>query len=93
MLWQASFLIPAPKKRCPVALNDYRPIALTSHIMKVMEMLVAYTPQTPSVLSQDILQFAYQSHFGVDDARAKAHYWYLTHLSQHTAAINGFAIL
>ncbi|TWW53679.1 hypothetical protein D4764_0152530 [Takifugu flavidus] len=35
-----SSLVPVPKKTHPVAPSDYRPIALTSHIMKVMEQLV-----------------------------------------------------
>ncbi|TWW54386.1 hypothetical protein D4764_0180630 [Takifugu flavidus] len=55
VLWKTSCLVPVPKKTHPVAPSDYRPIALTSHIMKVMERL-------------DPLQFAYQPKVGVDDA-------------------------
>uniref|UniRef100_A0A3Q3ECP6 Immunoglobulin V-set domain-containing protein n=1 Tax=Labrus bergylta TaxID=56723 RepID=A0A3Q3ECP6_9LABR len=40
VLWKTSCLVPAPKKSSPSALNDYRPVALTSHIMKVLERLV-----------------------------------------------------
>ncbi|TWW55978.1 hypothetical protein D4764_09G0010280 [Takifugu flavidus] len=53
VLWKTSCLVPVPKKTHPVAPSDYRPIALTSHIMK--ERL-------------DPLQFAYQPKVGVDDA-------------------------
>ncbi|TWW61472.1 hypothetical protein D4764_04G0001190 [Takifugu flavidus] len=40
VLWKTSCLVPVPKKTHPVAPSDYRPIALTSPIMKVMERLV-----------------------------------------------------
>ncbi|TWW73111.1 hypothetical protein D4764_15G0005050 [Takifugu flavidus] len=40
VLWKTSCLVPVPKKTHPVAPTDYRPIVLTSHIMKVMERLV-----------------------------------------------------
>ena len=68
VLWKTSCLVPVPKKGRPVALNDYRPIALTSHIMKVMERLVLAHLRPLVGPSQDPLQFAYQPHVGVDDA-------------------------
>ena len=68
VLWKTSCLVPVPKKKSPSDLNDYRPIALTSHVMKVLERLVLthLRPQVKSSL--DPLQFAYQPHVGVDDA-------------------------
>ena len=33
-------IIPVPKKRNITCLNDYRPVALTSVVMKVLERLV-----------------------------------------------------
>ena len=35
-LWKTSCLIPVPKKPHPSVLNDYRSVALTSHISKTM---------------------------------------------------------
>ncbi|TWW68811.1 hypothetical protein D4764_19G0006090 [Takifugu flavidus] len=68
VLWKTSCLVPVPKKTHPVAPSDYRPIALTSHIMKVIERLVL-THLRPLVSPfQDPLQFAYQPKVGVDDA-------------------------
>ncbi|TWW66964.1 hypothetical protein D4764_02G0000050 [Takifugu flavidus] len=68
VLWKTSCLVPVPKKTHPVAPSDYRPRALTSHIMKVMEQLVL-THLRPLVSPfQDPLQFAYQPKVGVDDA-------------------------
>ena len=49
-------------------LTDFRPVALTSHIMKTFERLLLHLlrPQVQHVL--DPLQFAYQEKVGVDDA-------------------------
>ncbi|KAG5265425.1 hypothetical protein AALO_G00242350 [Alosa alosa] len=59
---------PRPKKPHPSELNDYRPVALTSHVMKTMERLVLgmLRPQVRHAL--DPLQFAYQEKVGVDNA-------------------------
>ena len=54
-----------PKLRQPVELNDYRPVALTSHIMKTFDLVRRMTLQVAEDL--DALQFAYQKHIGVKD--------------------------
>ena len=56
VLWKTSCLVPVPKKGHPVALDDYRPIALTSHIMKVMERLVLAHLRPLVCPSEDPLQ-------------------------------------
>ncbi|KAI4880513.1 hypothetical protein NFI96_012351, partial [Prochilodus magdalenae] len=38
--WKTTCLIPVPKKAHPKELNDYRPVALTSHVMKTMKRLL-----------------------------------------------------
>ncbi|TWW56196.1 hypothetical protein D4764_08G0001830, partial [Takifugu flavidus] len=49
-------------------LNSYRPVALTSHLMKTLERLIL-AHLRPLVSSfMDPLQFAYQPSIGVDDA-------------------------
>ena len=54
------------KKSHPSALNDYRPVALTSRIMKVLQRhLLALTKETSSF--QHLLQFAYHRGDGVED--------------------------
>lgn len=40
VFWKMSCLILVPRKGCPRELNNYRPVALTSHLMKVLERLV-----------------------------------------------------
>ncbi|XP_073674252.1 uncharacterized protein [Garra rufa] len=67
-LWKTSCVVPVPKISHPKELNHYRPVALTSHLMKAMERIVLsyLRNQVSSVL--DPLQFAYRSGIGVDDA-------------------------
>ena len=67
-LWKTSCLIPVPKKPHPRELNDFRPIALTSHIMKTMERLLPLLlrPQIRHALMPP--PFACQEIVGVEDA-------------------------
>ncbi|KAI3354913.1 hypothetical protein L3Q82_004704 [Scortum barcoo] len=39
-LWKTSCIVPVPKTPHPKELNSYRPVALTSHLMKTLERLV-----------------------------------------------------
>lgn len=68
-LWKHSTVIPIPKKNNPQTLNDLRPVALTSLVMKAMEKIIKQhiICQTESLL--DPLQFAYRARRGVDDAK------------------------
>ncbi len=61
-------LIPVPKTPRPRDLKDYRPVAMTSHIMKTLERLILeqLRPMVQPLL--DPLQFAYQPRLGVEDA-------------------------
>lgn len=60
--------MPVPKKGRPADLNDYRPVALTSHIMKTMERIVLSHLRSLVITSLDPLQFAYCPKVGVEDA-------------------------
>lgn len=40
LLWKTSCLVPVPNKTCSSDPKDYRPLAPTSHIMKILERLV-----------------------------------------------------
>ena len=55
-------IVPVPKKAKVTELNDYRPVALTSVIMKCFERVVKdhITSTLPATL--DPLQFAYPPH-------------------------------
>lgn len=58
VLWKTSCLVPVPKKTHPS--NDYRQVALTSHLMKSLERLVLLLLQPLVSSSLDLLQFTHQ---------------------------------
>ncbi|KAI3376636.1 hypothetical protein L3Q82_017070, partial [Scortum barcoo] len=67
-LWKTSRIVPVPKKNRPSELNDFRPVALTSHLMKTLERLFLSLLRPQVQHTQDRLQFAYQPGVGVEDA-------------------------
>ena len=67
-LWKQAEIIPVPKVSRPKNLNDFRPIALTSLLMKVFEKLVKSELLGRTAHALDNMQFAYRAHRGVDDA-------------------------
>ncbi|KAK3572757.1 hypothetical protein QTP86_007045 [Hemibagrus guttatus] len=77
-----STIIPIPKKPKITGLNDYRPVALTSVVMKSFERLVlAYLKNITGPLL-DPLQFAYQANRSVDDAVNMGLHFILQHLDK-----------
>ncbi|KAI3377332.1 hypothetical protein L3Q82_008535 [Scortum barcoo] len=60
-LWKTSRIVPVPKKNRPSELNDFRPVALTSHLMKTLERLFLSS-------SDPMIASAYQPGVGVEDA-------------------------
>ena len=60
--------VPVPKKKRVHELNDLRPIALTSQIMKCFERTILEPLALQVCPFQDPLQFAYRKKVGVDDA-------------------------
>ena len=66
--FKASIIVPVPKKAKVTTLNDYRPVALTSVVMKVFERLVMQFLRKSTDTFSDPLQFAYKSNRSVDDA-------------------------
>ncbi|KAK3537244.1 hypothetical protein QTP70_004664 [Hemibagrus guttatus] len=78
--FKTSAIVPVPKKTKITGLNDYRPVALTSVVMKSFERLVlSYLKDiTDSLL--DPLQFAYRANRSVDDAVNMALHFILQHL-------------
>ena len=67
-VWKTSEIVPVPKKQKILQLNDLRPIALTSVLVKCLERLIL-TIILPKVTQfQDPCQFAYKSKRSVDDA-------------------------
>ena len=64
LLWKTPCVVPVPKITHPKDFNSYRPVALTSHLMKTLEWLVL-THLRPLVGPfMDPLQFAFQPGIG-----------------------------
>ncbi len=66
--WLLSEIIPVPKSKTVKEMNDLRPVALTSVIMKCFERIILKEIKLCFTPSQDGLQFAYRSGRSVDDA-------------------------
>ena len=58
-LSKTSIVVPVPKKSRPASPNDFRPVALTSLIMKSFEKIIKTTIMTRTYHLSDPLQFAY----------------------------------
>ncbi|KAK1792043.1 hypothetical protein P4O66_001822 [Electrophorus voltai] len=68
--FKQSTIVPVPKKPLPSGLNDYRPVALTSVVMKCFEKLVRDFITSSLPASMDPLQFAYHHNWSTDDTIA-----------------------
>ncbi|KAK3545648.1 hypothetical protein QTP70_009096 [Hemibagrus guttatus] len=80
--FKRSTIIPVRKKPKIIGLNDYKPIALTSVVMKSFERLVlAYLKNITGPLL-DPLQFAYRANRSVDDAVNMGLHYILQHLDK-----------
>lgn len=85
VLWKTSCLIPVPKKKHPREPGDFRPVALTSHIMKTFERLLLHVLRPQVHHAQDPLQFGYQEKMSVEDAILYLLHRAYSHLDQERA--------
>ncbi len=76
-------IIPVPKNNKPSCLNDYRPVALTSIVMKVFERLVKnrICSSIPDYLNP--LQFANRPNRSTEDAISHVPHSSLTHIDSN----------
>ena len=66
-IWKTSKIVPIPKTRTAKEMNDFRPIALTSIVMKCLERIISNLLHTEcNHLDQN--QFAYKAKRSVEDA-------------------------
>ncbi len=75
-----SVIIPVPKNSKPSCLNDYRPVALTSTVMKVFERLLKKHICSSIPATLDPLQFAYRPNRSTDDAISQVLHSSLSHI-------------
>ena len=66
--WKTSHIKPQPKIQCPKEHKDYRPIALTSVIMKSLERILLQHLTSITKDKFDPCQFAYKKGCGTEDA-------------------------
>ncbi len=80
--FKRSTIIPVPKKPKITGLNEYRPVALTSVVMKSLERLVLAFLKDITRPLLDPLQFAYRANRSVDDAVNMGLHYILQHLDK-----------
>jgi hypothetical protein len=78
--FKSAIIVPVPKKAKAVTLNDYRPVALTSVVMKIFERLVLCHLKSVTDSLMDPLQFAYRANRSVEDAVSLGLHFVLQHL-------------
>ncbi len=80
--FKKSVIIPVPKNSKPSCLNDYRPVALKSTVMKVFERLLKKHICSSIPATLDPLQFAYRPNNrpSTDDAISQVLHSSLTHI-------------
>ncbi len=78
--FKKSIIIPVPKNSKPSCLNDYRPVALTSTVMKVFERILKNHICSSIPATLDPLQFAYRPNRSTDDAISQVLHSSLTHI-------------
>ncbi len=78
--FKKSVIIPVPKNSKPSCLNAYRPVALTSIVMKVFERLLKNHICSSIPVTLDPLQFAYRPNRSTDDAISHVLHSSLTHI-------------
>ncbi len=78
--FKKSVIISVPKNSKPSCLNDYRPVALTSTVMKVFERLLKKHICSSIPATLDPLQFAYWPNRSTDDAISQVLHSSLTHI-------------
>ncbi len=78
--FKKSVIIPVPKNSKPSCLNDYRPVALKSTVMKVFERLLKNQIFSSIPVTFDPLQFAYRPNRSTDDAISQVLHSSLTHI-------------
>jgi len=82
VIWKTSEIIPLPKKPSPVCNNDYRPVALTSIIMKCLERIIKNLLCEQVKPFTDCYQFAYTKQRCVEDATLSLTDFVLKHVDK-----------
>ena len=87
LLWKTLCLVPVPKTAHPREPNHFRPVALTSHLMKTMERIALSHLHGLVNSEMDPLQFAYGPGIGVDDTVIYLLHMSLSHLESTESTV------
>ena len=79
-IWKRSVIVPIPKKPCPAENNDYRPVALTSNVVKALERILTEELRKEVGPRLDPYQFAYSKNRSTCDAISTVAHLTLKHL-------------
>ena len=85
ILWKTSYIASVPKIICPKENNDYRPVELTSIVMKCLECLVACKLRLDVQDYLDPFQYAYRQGRETYDAVNTVVHLILKHLDKPKA--------
>ncbi|XP_039896854.1 myosin heavy chain, fast skeletal muscle-like [Simochromis diagramma] len=88
---KASTIITVPKKSSTSCFKDYRPVKLTSIIMKCFERLVMHQIKLSLSPNLDPFEFAYRSKRSTDDGISTAPHSALTHLNTRDSYVIDFS--
>lgn len=86
-LWKTQCLVLVPKWKHPTDLKDYRPIALTSHIMKTLEKLLLSYIRPKECTFTDPLQSAYLPNISMEDTLIYMFQRVYAHLNNPSAIV------
>ena len=89
-VWKNSTICPVPKNNKPKALNDFRPVALTSILMKCFERIFLTRLITQTKPYLDPYQFAYKPNRSTDDATLTLLQHAYTHLEKNKIFCSNF---
>ena len=81
-IWKKAIIIPVEKKSCPKENNDFRPVALTSIVMKSLERIIVGKLSEKVECLLDPHQFSYNRGRGTDDALNSTTHLILKHLDK-----------
>jgi hypothetical protein len=81
--WRTSEIIPVPKNKVPVEMNDLRPVALTCVLMKCFESIVKDLISADVKGQCDQFQFAYREGKSTEDAVTVLLHTVLSHLDKN----------
>ncbi|XP_077578764.1 uncharacterized protein LOC144200462 [Stigmatopora nigra] len=86
-LWKTSCVVPVPKTANPREPNHFRPVALTSHLIKTLERIILNHLSPLMNAELDPLQFAYRPGIGVEDATTYLMHRSLSHLENSGSTV------